>query len=258
MQTGNKTARPFWRTDLKWVFGLFFALFFLATTVLYILSRLTSPEVAVPTATYIVASQFSKEGLDDEKSVEEVRKKILASGQAKYYPFGQDQNVYLTRQDIQNLSAKEIRLKTFSQLVEPIYYQKSSPESLKQYGVLAKMNEDTHNFLQRIFLISLIPTVLFLIGLIAFSAGYGKLISPAVILLIFGAPLSLLLLLITHVSPPPGDNGPLSFIPQDLIPSLAKTIGQPFYLYSLTAIALFVLAIIIRIFRGKPQNKTGK
>lgn len=246
--------RPYWHIDAKWIFGLAFSFFLLATTLIYILDKLTSPEVAIPTATYIVASQFSRQGLDDPTEINKIKQTLSSSGQTRFYPFANNKNVFVTREDIQTLSPKEIRLKIFRQIIEPIYYQKESADSLKQYGILAKINNSTNQLLHRIFLISLLPLFLSLAGLIYFSWGYGKLISPAVPLLVLGLLPSMFLFLITHANPPNGESGPVSFIPRDILPTLTKPLSFLFNLYVLVGVALLVIAIFARIVKKSTKK----
>lgn len=245
MAEEKKWVRPYWHVDAKWFFGLFFTAFLTVSLLLFTLSVLTSEKIAINLATYLVANQFSREGLDDPKGVEEFRQKASQTGQEVFYPFG-DESVSITREELDNLSPKELRLKVFKQVVEPIYYQKRTPEAASQYGILAYFNLETHNQIRRFFGLSLVPLVISLAGLVGFSYRYGRLISPAVPLLLTSLPISFFLYLIQHTTPPKGDDGPLSAFPREVVLQVAKALSPPFYLATLSAFTLIFAAIVIK------------
>lgn len=195
------TPEPSKHANAKWIFGLLFFFSFLISTILLVLVKLTSKNVAVPLASYVVATQFSKNGLDDPTDVEKVKQQILALNLEVYRPFGERFDVSLTKDDLKTLSPKEIRLKVFRQIVEPIYNGSVPQEALNQYGPLASINVTTNQNLNKFFLISLLFALSFLIGFVYFSWGYGRLVNPAIHFLILGVPASLFYQLISHARP---------------------------------------------------------
>lgn len=238
-------TRPYWHVDAKWIFGLLFSITLLINIVFFVLARLSSEEVAIPVATTIVAQQFSREGLDAEEDIEEVKHEFLATGQEKFYPFGENQNVYLTIEDVNTLSPRELRLKIFRQIVEPIYYNESDLD-LSQYGFLAVVNVNTHRLLNKIFIYSFIPLALFLAGFVFFSFRFGRLINPALPLIFLSCPFALFFYLMRNTTPPEGDDGPLSFLPREVMLEVIEPIARIFNIYFLVGVGLLLLAIIVR------------
>jgi hypothetical protein len=235
-------ARPYWHVDAKWICGILFALGLLASLLLYIASTLTSEKVAVPVATQIVAGMFSRNGLDDDSDLEEFKQKALKQPgeQVETLP-----GAFVSKTDLRTLSPRELRLKIFKQVVEP-YYQlgakgvaaKQSSDPAKQAqieqqaGLLAYFNKSTHESLQRLFFISLAFLLLPLAGLVYFSAGFGRLVSPGLILVLLtfpGAFASLMLAVSSSSSKPVGGESgqgeSIAIAVGSVAPSLALLFG---------------------------------
>ena len=125
----SDTPRPYWHVDLKWIFGISAAFFLTSSLTLFTLSTLTSEKVAIPVASYVVASQFSRDGLDDPKDIEAAKSKFLKTKDNVFYPLD-DKNIRITRDELETLSPREIRLKIFRQVVEPFYFGKVNAERI--------------------------------------------------------------------------------------------------------------------------------
>lgn len=256
--TDASKIRPYWHVDLKWVFGILLFLSLAVSSILFLLSTLLSPNVAVPSATYIVATQFSKNGLDDRTEIQQIQKKMEALGVTTLQPI-EGADVQISKDELSRLSPREIRLKIFRQVVEPIYYRsassKSNEQAMKQYGALAFLTSDTHRLISALFWWSLAPVALFMAGMVFFSWRYGRLVSPAIMLLLFGTgPTLLILLIINTVKGSTGeDQGGI------LSPELTKDIAAavlPYYLTMfLTGICLVVAAVIIKLVMRKQHSK---
>lgn len=180
----SERPRPYWQVDVKWIFGILFTAGLFFSTLLYSLSVATSQKVFVPMASYFVATQFSRNGLDDAKEIDELKKKFSAS-QKEIRPIPQS-DVVITQDDVENLTPRQIRLKIFEQVVNPIYMQKRTSETMKQYGFLAFLNYESNKIISDIFKISLIPLVVSGVGLFWFSYKHGKFISFAIAFLLNG------------------------------------------------------------------------
>jgi hypothetical protein len=242
-------ARPYWHVDIKWVFGILFTLCLFISLTTFTLATLTSEKTAVPLATYFVASQFSRDGLDDPREIEEFKNKT-APGAEVYYPL-EGREVKITRQELETLTPRELRLRIFEQVVTPLYSQVRTDQTLSEIGFLAFLNFETHNLLNRIFLITLVPLVLTGAGLVYFSYRYGRLISPAVPLLLTSTLPSLLFLLIQNFPSPQGDSGPLSALPRELLLSTVASVAPIYYACFGLGLALLVTALIVKIFSRK-------
>lgn len=258
MDLPNRT-RPTWRVDLKWIFGIITTLSLGTALLLYGLTNITSEKTAVPITTYIVASQFSRNGLDDPVDIEETKKKFLSTNENVFYPFEGNTEVKITREELQSLSPRELRLKIFTQVVEPYYKEgvesvanrlgktQEERDKIKNEGsLLGLVNYKTHQIINNIFLVSLIFVTLSSIGLISFSYRYGKLISPAVVMIFDSIiPASFLFIL----SNAKGSGGPIPFLPTDITQQIAKEIGLPYFYTFFAGIGLLVIALLTKLTR---------
>lgn len=253
--------RPYWHVDAKWIFGILATFFLTLSLLLYVLANLTSEKTFIPLATLVVASQFSRDGLDDPREIEETKRKYLNSGEDVFYPLG-NKNVKITRAELETLSPREIRLRIFRQVVEPYYYEgaegvanrttatpKQKEQIKKQAGLLSFANKKTHQTFFTFFLISVIPVVLAFTGLIYFSYRYGKLISPAVVLLLVTTLPSLFFLVLANARQRGADPGPFPILPTDITRELGVTIGQPYYALFLVGIALISAVVLLKLFK---------
>lgn len=249
MERENR-ERPYWHVDAKWLFGIFFTVSLFISLVTFSLVRLTSEKTIVPLASFIVASQFSQSGLDDPKDIEEFKRKNIQSGQSVFYPLT-GQPVTITKQELNTLSPRQLRLRIFEQVVGPIYSQPRTEESLKELGVLAFLNFETHNLIYRIFLMSLILSFLTGLGLIAFSHGYSRFISPAVPLILLGFAPSIVLFLLQNTSSPQDNNGLFSTVPREIVMEAVSSFSLAFYIVLITGVVLIVLGTIYKIVSKK-------
>ncbi len=232
--------RPYWHIDAKWIFGIIFTIFLATSTFFYSLSVLTSKKVFVPIATYFVATQFSRNGLDDATEIEALKKRF--DGQKVIRPIPQV-DVVITKEDLATLTPRQIRLKIFERVVEPIYEQKRSQESMSQFGYLAFLNYETNLFFNNIFKTSLVPMFLFGLGLFWFSYKFGKLLSFAVVFIFIGFMPYILLNILKLARDHSNGMGLLTKEVLNLaIPPLAGLYSTIFW----TGVVLLVLALILK------------
>lgn len=210
MVTEIKTtqARPHWHLDLKWICGLLAAFFLTLTSMLFLLSQLTSEKVAVPLATEVVATLFSRDegGVDDESDIEELKRQVSEDGMIAL-PLG-DYEVTITEEQLDELSPREIRLHIFRQVVEPYYYQgargvaetlsddsERQEEIVQEAGLLSLINADTHRMITNWLWVSLGLSLVALFGLVWFSYRWGQLVSLGVVFTLVSFAPSLILLI---------------------------------------------------------------
>ena len=208
----------------------------------FALARLTSAETAIPVATFVVASQFSRDGLDDPKDIEEFKRKNARSSQAVFQPIP-GQNVTMTREEFNTLTPRQLRLRIFEQVVEPIYRQERSEQTKSQLGFLAFLNYQTHETINKVFQVSLIPLLLAVAGLIFFSHGFGRLISPALSLVFVSAPFAFLLFALQNTP----DGRAFGSMPPEVQRQIASALSPAFYTAFLAGPGLIALAIIGKI-----------
>ena len=212
---GSSKIRPYWHVDLKWLFGLLGIMaagLFLTVLVLFMaISKTNGPELL----THVIAYNFSRDGIDQPISEAE-RAKVKTEG-IELLPGAK---IVLSDEDLQ-LPSRELRLKIFRQMAEPFYTQgvegladtyAKTPEQrekfIKDAYLLDLITADRHNQLG--VLLAAIGLVLALIvGLVVFfSAGWGRLATPGVILIAATLVPSMLwgLLTIAAASPGPAPN----------------------------------------------------
>ena len=196
LKKATPKARPYWHVDAKWIFGLL-----LGSAVIVLLwvdtaVRLTDRETAVPLLTRVVALQFSPDGLDDQADLEKVRGQWLASGQSELRPI-EGMPLVLTREQVEMLPARELRLTLFRQMAEPLYDNgvegfaasiSSDPARQKEFANDAKLlglaSHETHDKVSIARVFALVAVLLLLVPAIYFSAGLGRLITPGVVLIL--------------------------------------------------------------------------
>lgn len=220
------TNRPYWHVDMKWICGILFALGLWATLALYTLSTLTSERIAVPVVTQIAAAIVGQHGMASPAEIEKFKQgaRLLPGDKVETLP-----GIFITKTDLETLSADEIRLKIIGQIVSPYYElgpegvaakQTTNPEERakieQQVGFAGLINRSTHDTLQRLMWISLGLLAIPLAGLIYFSAGFGRLVSPGLIMAFTafpGAIAKLILEIATRSSKPVGGNGSTGGVP---------------------------------------------
>ncbi len=251
--------RPYWHVDMKWAFGILLFCALLVSTVLLVASTLLSPKIALPSATYVVASQFSRDGLDDASDIKKIESELKKSGKNEFQPI-EGSDAVITKGDIASLSPREIRLKLFGQIVEPIYYgtEELDKNTAQQYGALAILNEKTHDSLVTFFWISLIPVTLFMAGLVFFSHRYGRLVSPAIMLLLFSLLPSLFLFLIQNAATSIKDNEPFGLLPREQVLDIASVLSPYFYGALATGTSLLLAIPAIKLARKIIKPKDSK
>lgn len=265
----QQKLRPYWHVDAKWVSGilLFFALS--AALALFNLAALTERDFAVRATATVVAGFFSKDGLDDPKDVEVFRQRAATTPGETVAPIEQFPWITLTKKEIAELSPRELRVKIFSQITAPIYdkglkgaaadFTKNPIEQeqfVKQAGILGLVTKSTHQTIQTAFAITAILTVVLLGATIYFSAGWGRAVSPG--LLLFGASLlgTFLGLLATY-SPKDGD-GPFSAMPTELREGIAASLTQSYLPAAILGLALLLGALIGKTVQRVVQRKVMK
>jgi hypothetical protein len=253
-------ARPYWHVDLKWVFGIIFAAGLAVTLILHVLTTLTSKSVAIPVATQVAAGMFSRQGLDDSADIEQLKQKARLQPGDKVETLP---GIFITKVELETLSPRELRLRIFSRVVTP-YYELGAKEVAarqtadpaeradieRQAGLLALLNQATHDTLATSRMISFGALILPLIGLVYFSAGFGRLVSPGLVMVLLTFPAAILGL-ITQIaqrsSKPFGSDGPGAAAGPGLSPESILTIMNgilPGYL------AIFGLGITLLLIAG--------
>jgi hypothetical protein len=267
----EKKARPYWHIDAKWIFGtlLFFTLG--AALLLFNLSKVTERDFVVEVSATVVASLFSRDGLDDEQGIEEFRQLAAQSKQDTIRPIEDFPWLTLSKEDVLKLSPRELRIKLFSQVTGPVYdkgleeaaadftdNEADRAEFVEQASLLGVVTEQTHQTLQKVFWIAAIVSLVFAAGLVFFSHGWGRLVSPAIVMLVV-SPIGALAALLVKNPPTDGD-GPLAALPEGVASEVGTTLSQSYLVVAAIAVTLLLIALIGKIVQkiirhsGKPKT----
>lgn len=269
MKPGAKNhARPYWHVDAKWICAIL-ALFALGLAlVFYTLSTVTKRDFAVRTSATVIANLFSREGLDSDEGLKELRKQARNTPGDTVTPIEQFPEMTISKEDIQTLEPRELRIKLFSQLTGTVYDKgldgaadeftdnpKDREEFINQASVLGVFTESTHQSIKKIFWITAIVAAIFLAGVIYFSAGWGRLVSPGLLLILIGIPGSIIGLFIANMS---GENGgPLADFPQ-IRQDLSDSFNQSYLRLAMLGVFLLIAALVGKIVQSvKHKNKKG-
>jgi hypothetical protein len=265
----EKRPRPYWHVDVKWIVGilLFFALG--AALLLFNLSKVTEREFVVETSATVVAGLFSRDGLDSDEGLDDLRKKAEAMPGDTITPIEQFKWLTISKQDIQTLSPRELRVKLFSQITGPIYdkgleaaamdfttSKKDQESFVRDASLLGVVTKDTHETVKRLTWIVGAVALVLMVVMILFSAGWGRLVGPAVVMLLVSVPGALVGLLVK--SRPPEGGSPLQSLPLGAAESLGNSLGQSYGTAAVVGFSLLFIAlvgkIVQRIFKKRRED----
>lgn len=188
-----RESRPVWHIRVKWVSGLLLLPALLVTVTLYSLVQVTAEGPAVEAVATAMAVSLSPGGLDDPAGIEELKATALASPDGFIKPIP-GLNMSLRASELEGRTPRELRLLLFRQLAEPVYREGAkgltalaeSEQMLQSMesgvGPIAIISADTHRRLEGVLRVAVGITLVLLIPLLLFSAGFGRLLSPGVAL----------------------------------------------------------------------------
>ena len=259
--------RPYWHVDLKWIFGLLL----LAVTgwwlLLLVAYRITAPSTGVALTTNLLSYIFSRGDLDNPAGVSELRAKIAQTPTGSLQPIP-GFPVTITLHDVDTLSPRDLRLKIFGQIASPLYYKgvegyakeiTNDPAQQKKFEndatLLNLVTQDRHAAIGKLAVMTGIVAFVLLAGMVYFSAGFGRFVAPAFVLLALGLPGSLIFTGLRAWSTQPAAASAqqsesvgaiVDATKGSLTPALAS--AQKIYLVALaTAVVLLLAAIIGKI-----------
>ena len=197
--SGFSKPRPYWHVDAKWMSGILLLFVLNSTFLLFILVQATAPERGIDLLTLLIASSFSREGLDQEADLEIMHQKIAESPDGAWQPIP-SLKIVVREQDIADLTPREMRLWFFRQLAGPIYYEgqqgltglASDPEMAKNMeggiGPFGFISAEMHGKLQKIFFVFGFTSLALLGLLVFFSYRFGRLGSPGCVIFLAAVP----------------------------------------------------------------------
>lgn len=248
-------TRPSYFSDLKWIFALLFLFFFLGAMFFQNLLVLTRQDVAVEVNGTFNAVMFSPDGLDDDKDLGKIKDFIAKSPEGKFSPFP-DSSISINQTDIETLTPKALRLKIFKELAGEIYQS----GTVKEIGIAAIFTANAHQIIQRIFIVFIILSLLFLFGVVYFSVRWGKLVSPAILILVSSLLPFILVSIIARLLQLPRPE-PATSVGSTLVQAASLALPGYFnllrleYLVLIVVSLLFLLGAFVWRFRTKRQNR---
>jgi hypothetical protein len=199
------------------------------------LTKVTERENAINLGTLALATVFSREeGLDGAASIEDFKQQAADQPGEVLTPLPDIPAVTINKSDLEDLTPREIRLKIFRQIVEPLYdkgiegaardftsNQQEVESLVNDASLLQVFTKSFHQRINSFFLGGLAISLLLLVGFVFFSFGWGRLGNPGLLLFVIGLP-GLLIGLLMKNPPTDGDGGPFNYIP----PEVAAELGQ--------------------------------
>jgi hypothetical protein len=259
--------------DAKWITAILLLFLLSATFLVFILAQVTAEEQGIEIITVMLASSFSREGLDQEADIEIMREQIAQSPDGSWRPIpGLD--ISVREEDIAGLSPRETRLWFFRQLAGPIYHEgeaglvklSTNPEMQENMesglGPLGFISAETHARLSRALTVLGLAS-LALLGLLAFfSYRFGRLGSPGCVIFLAAAPgvaaFSLLRGWLERGAQNPGTETEVnavtlytqmaSKLAADVLPGIVQNGLQTYLIIAVTGFALMLAALIGTLF----------
>lgn len=188
---------PPWHKDAKWICGIFLFLLLIPTLLSLNLALITSEKNATEIGATLIASAFSRNGLDDETELKQMKRQVLKNGSVQPIP---GLKIYITKKDFENGSPRQLRINFFKKFTEPLYREGADgllnlatdptmKKNIKEgIAPLLFFTKTTHDIIFNIFM-GLAAITIFLLALfVYFSKGFGRLTNPAIIFIIINIP----------------------------------------------------------------------
>lgn len=244
-------TRPYWHVDAKWIFGLLLTAVLAVWLVLVSLWRVTQREVAI--------GLFVEAGMEmlypappAAQALDAMLARARQQPDAAVQVFGLE--LPLKGRDVAGLTREEAARRVFRRLGEVFYDE--GPEGLARLrlpdaaegsmwggnaGPLALLNAQGHRLMGAVAVLGALVVALLLIPVVYFSAGWGRLASPGVCLLVASLPGWPMVAIGTL--PLEGEG------PPRMVRLLARAVGPVYGLAAGLALLLIVFAIVGGIMR---------
>ena len=272
--TEHTKVRPYWHMDAKWIAALIFIPVFIVAFLACNLYVITTEKNAVNVSAALLTALYAPGGdQNSNQEIEQVREAIKRNQDKVLKPFpGLD--IQITEQDLDQSNLANVKDKLFKELAKNIYNFDSSnietsPDgknnSVSTLGAMAIFTKDGHQFIGKIALISSSIALAFLVLIIFFSYGFGRLISPGIIFFIIGLPATILLLLLQKgagnsleaVDPEKLSLGQRAGAAVRVVgPQISDVILKNYIILTVVGIILIFIGIIGRIIQRHKTNKS--
>lgn len=189
-------TRPYWHVDLKWMFGIMAFMSLWGALLLNAFAALSERDNATEITSSFVTSILKKNSVDVSGAIDQLRAQAAALPDDAVVSLPEMPAVKITKTELLTKTNEEIQSLAITQLMTPIYDQgldkaatnfsedKTEQQSFKkQAGILGVISKQTHDALVLTSRVALVSSLLWFAGLIYFSAGWGRLVSPGIVLL---------------------------------------------------------------------------
>lgn len=196
---GPKKPRPYWYVDAKWMLSLVLCVVLGAWLMLMVAHRATSREIGVDLMTRMVTLGIVQNSEVDQKAVDELRRKIAESPTKSIQPIP-GFPVKITEKDLE-LPPQELVDRVFRQVTEPLYdkgarkfaQEQTSDKAqqdkfVKDASLVGVISKDGHERIGKWVLIVGVIVVVLMAGVVWFSHGFGRLVTPGIVLLLVSLP----------------------------------------------------------------------
>ncbi len=260
----HSNPRPYWHVDAKWICGLLLVVSLAITLLLAGVTRLTERDQAIDINTHLLAATFSPRGLDDASGIEDFRRQLAHDPDGRVAPLPGFSHE-ITREQMEMLSPRELRLAVFRPLTERAYDDgieglaaEAAPTQREQirrdaaaFGVLSR---DTHETAVTTLAVTGGLSLLLLIGLVFFSHRFGRLVSPGIVFLLAGVG-ALPLLTIRSIAMNSEPSGRVGSVLGEVTPRVTEAMLLPYAAAAVAGTALLLTAAVGRIAYGITRKK---
>ena len=262
-------TRPYWHVDLKWMFGILAFLSLWGALLMNAFATLTERQNATEVTSSFVSNIFKSNNVDVSATIAQLKAQAAFLPDDAVISLPNLPSVKITKSDLMTKSNEEIQKLAIDQLTGPIYDQgldktasdltqnTTEQKSFKQQaGILGVISKQTHDFLSLASKVVLATSLIWFTGLIYFSAGWGRIVSPGVVLVAVspvGVVIGGLLELLAKKN-----ESLLNIVPQSVMSNLATAINGTYRTAMLAGIGLLVAAGIGKLITDMRRKPTPK
>jgi hypothetical protein len=231
-------------------------------------STLTERQNATAVTTSIVSTILANNGVDTTTGIDQLKAQAALLPDGATIPIPNLPEITITKEDLLTKSSDEIKTLAIAQLTGPLYEQGLAQTSeavtqteaqqksfAQQAGILGVLSKDTHEWVSVAAKVALASSIIWFIGLIYYSAGWGRLVSPAVVLLLVSPVGAAVGTLLEFLSRKP--DSLLGFLPQSVMTNLATAINATYRTAFLIGLGLLAVAGVGKLVTRmrRPANK---
>lgn len=191
--------RPYWHKDAKWVLSLLLCVVLGLWLLLAVVHKATSRDVAVDTMTGLITFGVAQHGQVDQQAVDELRRKIAESPTKSIQPI-EGFPITIAEADLQ-LPPDQLVDKIFRQLTVKLYdkgarqlAEEQTSDKAQQdkfvndASAIALFSKEGHDKVGTWLLVTALTVLILMIGTAWFSHGFGRLVTPGLVILVVSLP----------------------------------------------------------------------